>query len=136
MADLQSRDPLRDALDAIIDGTIVKRSRHELFHDGTDLTAMFMDQLSVRGYAPTTVTAVSVEPGERVPAFFVEDGVAHFGWVFWEQFTSWKLRKLWGSIVKNTRGDWEIQIPAARNTIIYANPALLMEMDIDHPPEF
>lgn len=135
MADLQSRDPLREALDAIIDGTIVKRSRHELFHDGADLTAMFKDRLSVRGYAPTTVAAVSVEPGERVPAFYVEQGTAHFGWVFWEQFTSWKIRKLWGSIVKNSRGDWEIQIPAARTTVIYANPALKMEMDIDHPPE-
>ena len=133
---VSSEDRLREALRAVIDGRFVKRARHDLVFEGKNLAALFIDELERHGYLPTVVEAVNVEPGERVPAFFLDGAIAHFGWVFWEQFTSWKIRKLWGSVVKNAKGDWEIQIPAARNTTIYANESLKLEMDIDHPPEF
>ena len=127
---------VREALRSIIEGKEVKRIKHDLVYEGRDLTALFIDELEQNGYYPVTVEAVKAKPGERVPAFFVSDGTAYFGWVFWEQFTSWKIRKLWGSIVKDHRGDWDIQIPATRKTIIYANESITIEMDIDHPPEF
>ena len=127
---------LRDALAAIIEGKIVKRIKHDLSHEGKDLTSAFIEELQKHGYQPTIVEHVNIQPGERVPAFYIDNGVAYFGWVFWEQFTSWKIRKLWGSVIKNKRGDWDIQIPAARKTTIYANKSLKLEMDIDHPPEF
>lgn len=127
---------MRDALREIVRGKIVKRALHSLAHQGTDLTAVFIEELQQLAYLPTTVGDVDVKPGERVPAFFIDKGTAYFGWVFWEQFTSWRLRKLFGSVIKNTKGDWEIQIPATRATPIYANQTLKLEMDIDHPPEF
>jgi hypothetical protein len=129
-------DQLRAALGDIIDGRHVKRARHELLDRGEDLTALFISELDTRGYLPTTVARVRVEPGERVPAFLIERATAYFGWVFWEQFTSWKLRKLWGSVIKNQRGDWATQISPAQQTIIYANESLKLEMDIEHPSEF
>ena len=128
--------PIREALRAVIEGKIVKRSRHDLHHEGRDLQPVFLEELERCGYRATTVENVDAEPGERVPAFYLDQGVAYFGWVFWEQFTSWKMRKLWGSVIKNRRGDWDIQIPATRTTTIYANESLKLEMDIDHPPEF
>lgn len=131
-----SERQLREALADIVDGVNVKRAKHDLVHDGADLTALFLEILAERGYRPLTVDAVKVEPGERVPAFLLLETTAFFGWVFWEQFTSWKIRKLWGSVIKNARGDWDIQIPASRATTIYANPSLKLEMDIDHPPGF
>ena len=131
-----AEDRLREALRAVIDGRIVKRSKHDMVFEGSDVAALFIDELVRRGYLPTVVEAVKVEAGERVPAFLLEGGTAYFGWVFWEQFTSWKIRKLWGSVVKNSKGDWEIQIPASRHTTIFANESLKLEMDIDHPPEF
>jgi len=137
----EPRNPLthhdvRSALQEIIEGKNVKRIQHDLRSDGRDFTEEFIEELTRRGYRPATVAMVDVKPGERVPAFYVDGGVAHFGWVFWEQFTSWKIRKLWGSVKKNVRGDWDIQIPSGKPATIYANPLLKIEMDIDHPPEF
>lgn len=133
---LSDRSKLRGALSSIIEGKAVKRIRHDLVYDGNDLTGVFIEELGKHGYHPTTVGQVEIEPGERVPAFYLNERIAYFGWVFWEQFTSWKLRKLWGSIIKDKRGDWDIQIPATRPTVIYANLLLKLEMDIDYPPEF
>lgn len=130
------KDQVRTALAAIIGGRDVKRIKHELTYDGTDLTQVFIEELQRQGYMPTTVNTVDAKPGERVPSFYIDGSTAYFGWVFWEQFTSWKIRKLWGSVVKNRRGDWDIQIPETRTTTIYANESLKLEMDIDHPPEF
>ena len=126
---------IRDALRDIIEGKIVKRSTHELVYAGKDLTQEFIEELRRSGYLPTTVAEVDVQPGERVPAFTIEGTSAHFGWVFWERFTSRRLRKLWGSVRRNARGDWEIQIPPTRSTTLYANASLKLDMDIDHPVE-
>ncbi len=130
-----TNEMIRDALHAIIEGKRVKRIRHELSWDGKDLTGLFIDELVRSGYLPTTVGEVAAAPGERVPAFLIKDRVAYFGWVFWEQFTSWKLRKLWGSVLRDPRGDWTIQIPVSGRMCIYANEQGKIEMDIDHPPE-
>ena len=131
-----SEDRLLEALREIIEGKTVKRARHELIFKGKDLTAVFIEELGHLGYVASTVGGVNVSPGERVPAFLIQNTIAWFGWVFWEQFTSWKIRKLWGSVVKNEKGDWDIQVPETRPTTIYANESLKLEMDIDHPPEF
>ena len=127
---------LHEALSEIILGKNVKRIKHDLQYQGTDLTDDFINELHRHGYVAGTVEKINVQPGERVPAFLIEQRIAYFGWVFWEQFTSWKMRKLWGSVLKNRLGDWDIQIPASRPTVIYANELLKLEMDIDHPPEF
>lgn len=130
-----NRSRLDAAFDDIITGTGVHRSKHELTIDRADVTYHFLAALKRHGYFPTTVGDVDVQPGERVPAFYIEKSTAYFGWVFWEKFTQWKLRKLWGSVVRNKKGDWAIQIPPAKSTTIYANPLLKIEMDIEHPGE-
>jgi hypothetical protein len=129
-------EKIRSAIRSIIEGKDVKRIKHELTYEGGDVSQIFIEELQRSGYSPATVEQVNAQPGERVPAFLIQGATAYFGWVFWEQFTSWKLRKLWGSVLKNTKGDWEIQIPATRPTTIYVNESLKIEMDIDHPPEF
>jgi hypothetical protein len=127
---------IRGALADIVSGRVVKRAVHVLDHGGRDLSRMFVAELARQGYHPVTVAGVDVRPGERVPAFYIDQKIAYFGWVFWEQFTSWKIRKLWGSIVRNSRGDWEFQIPEKSSTVIHANSSLKIEMDIDHPSDF
>lgn len=127
---------LREVLSDIVEGKIVKRARHELRWESRDVSLEFIDVLTDYGYKPTTVAAVAIQPGERVPAFYLENGTAYFGWVFWEKFTQLRLRKLFGSVIRNAKGDWAIQIPDKRNTVIYANPSLKTEMDIENPSGF
>jgi hypothetical protein len=127
---------LRDAFSEIIRGAHVKREVHELVYEGSDLTSVFVDELAIHGYLPLLLEELQVSPGERIPAFVIQGRTAYFGWVFWEQFTSWKLRKLFGSVVRNARGDWRIQVPDGSRSIVYAHPGLKIEMDIDHPGEW
>ena len=66
-----------------------------------------------------------------MPAFCIADGVAHFGWVFWEVFTPDRKRKLFGSQVKNEKGDWAIML--ARRSSVYACPGRVQQMDVERP---
>ncbi|HEX9614106.1 MAG TPA: hypothetical protein VGA55_01295 [Bacteroidota bacterium] len=109
------------------------RSKHELVLDGKPVVDEFIQCLEDRGFRKTTVGEVSVEIGERVPAFFMKDTTVWFGWVFWEKFTDTKARKLWGSVVRNAKGDWAIQLPPTKPTPIYADPARKIDMDADNP---
>lgn len=127
---------LREVLSDIVEGKIVKRARHDLLWETRDLTVEFIEVLAQHGYRPTTVAEVSVKPGERVPAFYLDNATAYFGWVFWEKFTQLRLRKLFGSVIRNAKGDWAIQISDKRDTIIYANSSLKSEMDIENPSGF
>lgn len=127
---------LRGVLRDIVEGKTVKRSVHELKLGTHDVSSEFIAALEESGYVPTTVGRTDLKPGERVPAFRVERGVAYFGWVFWEKFSRTKLRKLFGSAVRNAKGDWAIQLSDTRATTIYANPSLKAEMDIENPSSF
>ena len=127
---------LREALREIVEGKNIKRSTHDLRWDSHDLVPLFREVLQESGYTPTTVNETTVQPGERVPAFPILGHIAYFGWIFREKFTDQKMRKLFGSGVRNAKGDWAIQIPASRDITLYANPTLRCEMDLDQPTSF
>jgi hypothetical protein len=136
MAAGSPHNELRSVFAEIIAGKTVKRSVHVLRWGPRDVTLEFADSLESLGYRSMTVAEVRVVPGERVPAFFIEDGTAYFGWVFWEKFSMLKLRKLFGSVARNKKGDWAIQISEKRRSVIYANPSEKGEMDIENPSGF
>ncbi|HWP82404.1 MAG TPA: hypothetical protein VNN76_07095, partial [Bacteroidota bacterium] len=122
-----------DALRDFITGSGVERVKLELMFNGKTVTAEFLEALREHDYHPTTVGEIEVQPGERVPAFVIQGSTAFFGWVFWEKFTEKKMRKLWGSVLRNTKGDWAIQIPPTKPTTIYANSSHRLLMDLDKP---
>ena len=124
---------LEEAFRDFITGSGVERAKLELVHEDLVVVDEFFSALRRLQFAPTTVAEVHIEPGERVPAFYIKDSTAFFGWVFWEKFTEKKLRKLWGSVVRNIKGDWMLQIPSNKATTIYANMKLKTGMDLDHP---
>ena len=126
-------DEIRAAFHAIVEGRTVKRSKHDLLWHDQDLSEEFILVLRSGGYLPARVREVNVEPGERVPAFFLTDVTAYFGWIFWEKFSPQKLRKLFGSVVRNAKGDWVIQISSHNESLIYVNMGEKTTMDIDRP---
>ena len=90
------------------------------------------ERLAANGFAPTTVAAVAIEPGEKVPAFHLEDDAADFGYVRWEIFTPRSRRKLFAS--ERRRADnqeWAIQLSPSSTEPIWANPALKERHDVD-----
>lgn len=124
---------LDDAFSDFITGRGVERVKLELTIEARPVVQEFLAALAKHNFAAGTVAGTLVQPGERVPAFFLKDSTAFFGWVFWEKFTEMKLRKLWGSSLRNKKGDWAIQIPSNKATTIYANLSLKAEMDLNHP---
>ena len=120
-----------EALGAIIEGTSVTRSRHDLTWEGRSLAEQFRRELIGRGFVPLSVAEATVAVGERAPAFYLEGGTAYFGWVFWEKFTQNRRRKLFGSVVRNAKGDWLIQISARQTTPVYVNLSRTLPMEID-----
>jgi len=120
-----------DALGAIIEGTSVTRSRHDLTWEGRSLADLFRSELIRHGFVPLSVAEATVALGERAPAFHLEGDTAYFGWVFWEKFTQNRRRKLFGSVVRNAKGDWLIQISVRQATPVYVNLSRTVPMEID-----
>ncbi|MEX2116831.1 MAG: hypothetical protein WEB37_08085 [Bacteroidota bacterium] len=130
---MSTQTRLSEALSDIVTGRGATRAKHLLILDGKPVVDDFLRCLQENGFTKTTVGEVEVEIGERVPAFFIEDTTAWFGWVFWEKFTETKARKLWGSIVRNAKGDWAIQIPPTKSAPIFADVKGKIDMDADRP---
>ena len=123
---------LADSLDDLILGRGVARGRHELVHGGRPVRAEMEERLSANGFAPTTVAAVAIEPGEKVPAFHLERDAADFGWVRWEIFTPRSRRTLFASERRRTDNqEWALQLSPSSPERIWANPALRQRHDVD-----
>jgi hypothetical protein len=82
------------------------------------------------------VNEIEIDPGERVPAFFVDRSVAHFGWIFWEVFFPGRKRKIFGSAARDEKGDWAIVLGRGNREVVYANALLKESMDLEHPSQF
>jgi len=108
----------------------VKRGRHQL---PPEIFPVFRERLVSCGFVPTVVGAVEIEVGVRVPAWLLRPPLADFGTVFWEIFTPAKRRKLFGSVVRNRKGDWELQIPPGSEQTIWVNDALAERYDASRP---
>ncbi len=120
---------ISEVLDDIILGRGVKRSVHNLEYDQSIYSDLFISRLRLYKYSPLTVSQIEVQPGWRVPAFLIEGKTAIFGYVFWEEFSEEKKRKLWASVVRNEKGDWKYILPAHSESVIFANPDKKQEAD-------
>lgn len=122
---------LKEVFDDIILGRGVKRSVHELVFENRDRTDLFLERLLVHGFKPRPLKDVDVPPGIRIPGFWLDDNKrAWFGYLFREFFTEKKQRKIWGSTVRNSKGDWSVILSGNSAQIVYLNPALSREIDI------
>ena len=127
---------VREALQEIIDGKIVHRGKHELVWEDKNVVTEFTALLVASDYEARAVKEIDISPGERVPGFIIRGTTAYFGWVFWEKFTPRQIRKLWGSVIRNEKGDWAIQIPPGNPEPIFINGKQKTQMDIEKPAQF
>jgi hypothetical protein len=120
---------IEETLEDVISGKF-NVPKIELLYEGKDLAEIFVKKLIDLNFQPKKVNEVNVEIGFRVPAFYIRDKTAYFGWVFWEIFTETKKRKLFGSAIKNQRGDWEIEITDKSDEVIFVNESKSIEIDL------
>ncbi|HGY55572.1 MAG TPA: hypothetical protein ENK44_07730 [Caldithrix abyssi] len=123
---------ITEILDDIVLGRGVKRSIHNLEYDNNIYTSLFIDRLRLFKYRPLSVKDIEVKVGQRIPAFLLRGKTAIFGYVFWEVFSEKRKRKLWGSVVRNAKGDWKYTLPGNSDTVVFANLAKPEEIDIYH----
>jgi len=120
---------IEETLEDVISGKF-NVPKIELLYESKDLVEIFVKKLIDLNFQPKKVNEVNVEIGFRVPAFYIKDKTAYFGWVFWEIFTETKKRKLFGSAIKNQRGDWEIEITDKSDEVIFVNESKSIEIDL------
>lgn len=129
MIDSNEIKKIEETLEDVISGKF-NVPKIELLYEGKDLVEIFVKKLIDLNFQPKKVNEVNVEIGFRVPAFYIKDKTAYFGWVFWEIFTEMKKRKLFGSAIKNQRGDWEIEITDKSDEVIFVNESKSIEIDL------
>jgi hypothetical protein len=123
---------LSDALDDLILGRGVARGRHSLLWRDRLVTAEFEERLARNGFEPTTVRDVPIEPGEKMPAFYLHGGTADFGYIRWEIFTPKSRRKLFASVDRRADNqEWAVQLNLSSLETIWADPARREPHDVE-----
>ena len=123
---------LSDTLDDLILGRGVARGRHDLLHRGRNVRPEMEQRLAANGFVPTTVAEITIEPGEKVPAFHLEDAAADFGYVRWEIFTPRSRRKLFASERRRSDNqEWAIQLSPSSTEPIWACPTRKERHDVE-----
>lgn len=123
---------IKEIFNDIILGNGVKRSIHDLVFQNKNYTALFIDCLLDKSFIPMPLKSVSIEIGMRLPGFYIDDRTAFFGHLFWEVFSEGEKRKIWGSIVRNHKGDWKYILSGNSPKVVYLNMSAPQEIDIFH----
>jgi hypothetical protein len=126
-------DPeLSAVLDDLALGRGVARGRHSLRWKDRLVVPEFEESLRANGFSPTTVRDAGIEPGERIPAFYLHGDLADFGYVRWEIFTPRSRRKLFASEYRRPdNGEWAVQLALASPERIWANAAAKERHDVE-----
>lgn len=113
----------------------VQRSRHELVVDGVNHVGDFERALELEGYRPMKVRDLEPPAGIRFPAFVIRETVADFGYVFHEKFADKEWRVLFGSVVRDWIGDWEIMLTRRSRETVWVNLDRGVPFDEDRPSD-
>jgi hypothetical protein len=129
--DRGSKD-LDEALDDLVLGRGVARGRHTLLYRGRSVAPEFERRLEANGFVPMTVREAPIRSGERIPAFYLHDDVADFGYVRWEIFTPRSRRKLFASEYRRPDNqEWAVQLPLSSPERVWADPARIEKHDVN-----
>lgn len=123
---------LAAALDDLILGRGVARGRHSLVHQGRNVRVEAEERLRANGFRPMTVRQAEIEPGERIPAFYLHGDVADFGYIRWEIFTPRSRRKLFQSEYRRPDNDeWDVQLNLSSPEKVWASPERKERHDVE-----
>jgi len=123
---------LAEALDDLILGRGVARGRHELEHRGRPVRDEFLERLLANGFRPMTVREASIEAGEKIPAFHLEDDAVDFGWLRWEIFTPKSRRKLFASERRRkNNNEWAVQLNLSSPETVWASAERKEKHDVE-----
>ncbi len=123
---------LSDALDDLILGRGVARGRHSLRWKDRLVVQELEQRLAENGFSPTTVRDASIEPGERIPAFYLHGETADFGYIRWEIFTPKSRRKLFASEYRRPDNqEWAVQLNLASPETVWASAAAKERHDVE-----
>ncbi len=127
----------RDLMDTLRDLAAgrVQRSRHDLVVDGVSHADDFRRALELEGYRPAKVRDLEPPAGIRYPAFVIRDTTADFGYVFHEKFADKEWRVLFGSVVRDWIGDWEIMLTRRSRETVWVNLDKGVPFDEDRPSD-
>ncbi|MEP6995960.1 MAG: hypothetical protein ABI968_15670 [Acidobacteriota bacterium] len=123
---------LSDALDDLILGRGVARGHHSLRHQGRLVRSELEERLRENGFVPMTVREAPIEAGERIPAFYLHEDAADFGYLRWEIFTPRSRRKLFAS--ERRRADnqeWAVQWNLSSPEKVWASPERREKHDVE-----
>ena len=123
---------IAEAFDDIILGRGVKRSIHDLTYNNQLYVQLFIERLQIYKFFPHSVKDINIEVGFRIPAFLIKNHQAIFGHLFWEVFSEKRKRKIWGSVIRNEKGDWKYILPGNSETIVFVNQSRPEHIDIYH----
>jgi hypothetical protein len=125
---------LSEALDDLILGRGVARGRHSLRWKGRLVTNELEERLAANGFAKMTVRAAPIEPGEKIPAFYLDANgeTVDFGYIRWEIFTPRSRRKLFASEYRRPDNqEWAVQLNLASPETVWAKPEAREKHDVD-----
>jgi hypothetical protein len=123
---------LASALDDLILGRGVARGRHSTRHQGRLVRGELEERLAANGFKLMTVREAGIEAGERIPAFYLHDEIADFGYIRWEIFTPSSRRKLFQSEYRfPDNEEWAVQLNLASPERVWGNPTLKERHDVE-----
>ena len=123
---------LSAALDDLVLGRGVARGRHSLRWKGRIVARELEERLAANGFSPTTVRDSPIEPGEKIPAFYLHGDTADFGYIRWEIFTPRSRRKLFASEYRRPdTQEWDVQLNLASPETVWADVSRKERHDVD-----
>ena len=123
---------LSAALDDLVLGRGVARGRHSLRWRGRIVGRELEERLAANGFSPTTVRDAPIEPGERIPAFYLHGDTADFGYIRWEIFTPRSRRKLFASEYRRPDNqEWDVQLNLGSPETVWANASAKERHDVE-----
>lgn len=113
--------PVLEIFDDFILGKNIKRTKHHLLYDGYLMLKPFIDRLCTYKYQPVQLKSIQVEMGKRIPAFYLKEDYAIFGYVFLATDSGDNTQTIFGSAERDEKGQSKYIVRGTQDTIVFVN---------------